>query len=240
MSQIPAWYGKLPSVGDFASRRWPEALVEPWDRWLADELGMLQHTLGEGWLQGYLDSPTWRFVLSATTLGSHQTRALAGVLMPSVDKVGRYFPLAIAAELDRMPGKAEEVESLMAWLHALDDLAADALQDDWGIDELERQLASCLPPGWPPSATSLHDALRPVLSGHARFMALPMAESRQALIGSLGHGLLNCVLSPASPEQALTWWWCEPDANPARRQMWLGRGLPRDADFTRLWASATP
>ena len=32
---LPGWYGKLPALGDFASRRLPPEFVEPWDRWLA-------------------------------------------------------------------------------------------------------------------------------------------------------------------------------------------------------------
>jgi type VI secretion system protein ImpM len=31
---VPGWFGKLPSLGDFASRRLPDAFVSRWDRWL--------------------------------------------------------------------------------------------------------------------------------------------------------------------------------------------------------------
>ncbi len=52
--------------------------------------------LGEAWLPAYLVAPVWRFVLGRDTMGPH---AVAGVLMPSVDRVGRYFPLVLAAEM---------------------------------------------------------------------------------------------------------------------------------------------
>ena len=28
---IPGWYGKIPSLGDFASRRLPQSFVAAWD-----------------------------------------------------------------------------------------------------------------------------------------------------------------------------------------------------------------
>ena len=31
---VPGWFGKLPGLGDFASRRLPDTFVAAWDRWL--------------------------------------------------------------------------------------------------------------------------------------------------------------------------------------------------------------
>ena len=52
--------------------------------------------MGEEWLPIYLTSPIWRFVLSAGLCGGE---VVAGVLMPSVDRVGRYFPFTLAVPL---------------------------------------------------------------------------------------------------------------------------------------------
>jgi len=46
----------------------------------------------ERWLEAYLTSPVWRFVLSPGICGDG---AYGGVMVPSVDRVGRYFPLTI-------------------------------------------------------------------------------------------------------------------------------------------------
>jgi type VI secretion system protein ImpM len=130
----PGWYGKLPTLGDFASRRLSADFIEPWDIWLGEGLAAQRETLGEAWLDAYLHSPTWRFVLMpGTLLGLEPQRALAGVLMPSVDRVGRYFPLTLIASLAALPQSATELEALLGWLHRLEDLALDALQDDWSI-----------------------------------------------------------------------------------------------------------
>ena len=68
VASIPGWYGKLPSLGDFASRRLEGDFIEPWDTWLGEGLAAQRETLGDTWLEAYLASPTWRFVLMPGTL----------------------------------------------------------------------------------------------------------------------------------------------------------------------------
>ncbi len=115
---VPAgWFGKLPALGDFASRRLPQEFIQPWDSWLQQVVAGSQTILGERWLDTYLTSHIWRFVLAEDCLDSH---AWAGILVPSVDRVGRYFPLCIAAELT-----PDGVTS--GWFEALEDCARLAL-----------------------------------------------------------------------------------------------------------------
>lgn len=92
----PGLYGKLPALGDFVQRRLPATLVDPWDAWLQAALAASQAALGEAWLERYLTCPLWHFVLSPGLAGPD---LWTGVLMPSVDRVGRYFPLTIACAL---------------------------------------------------------------------------------------------------------------------------------------------
>ncbi|WP_286800080.1 type VI secretion system-associated protein TagF, partial [Pseudomonas sp. UBA4034] len=91
------FYGKLASRGDFVSRALPQSFIGPWDNWLAAGLLASQNSLGAGWLNAYLVSPLWRFVLAPGVCGPD---AAAGVVMPSIDRVGRYFPRAVVALLD--------------------------------------------------------------------------------------------------------------------------------------------
>ena len=58
---IAGWYGKLPSLGDFAARRLSDAFVAPWDAWLAARVAETQLALGADWLPLYLTCPVWRF-----------------------------------------------------------------------------------------------------------------------------------------------------------------------------------
>jgi type VI secretion system protein ImpM len=243
-STTPGWYGKLPSTGDFASRRLSHELIEAWDRWLADEIGELKQNYPDDWLQAYLESPTWRFVLAAGLLGDCQPQPMAGVLMPSVDRVGRYFPLSIMAPLSALPYGSEQTDALLNWLHALDDLAADALQEDWPIDDLEQALDRLTTPQWSPTSDELASPLAQLVSGETRLVALPLPETRSAMAHDLGqalwdwglqappHGALGRQLAPG-----LAWWWCEPLTSHQTRQTLLSRGLPSGHDFSQLLGS---
>jgi type VI secretion system protein ImpM len=134
----PGLYGKLPILGDFVSRRLPAEFIRPWDDWIQAALSASRAQLGAHWLEIYLTSPIWRFVLGPGNCGK---AALAGVLMPSVDKVGRYFPLTLAAVIDD-PRQAPAGLMIMAasWFDDLEQLALSALTDDIRLDEFDLEL----------------------------------------------------------------------------------------------------
>jgi len=88
------WFGKIPALGDFAGRRLPAGFVTTWDHWLSDGLQAAQQALGARWLESYNSAPLWRFAL---TPGLIDEQYWGGVLMANVDRVGRQFPLTIAA-----------------------------------------------------------------------------------------------------------------------------------------------
>jgi type VI secretion system protein ImpM len=135
------WFGKLPSLGDFANRRLPPEFIEAWDDWLSRELAAWKAQEPDSWLQAYLQGPCWRFVLMPGVLpGTAGRSAWAGVLMPSVDRVGRYFPFTLAQALPGLPADAEQAQALLGRLHRLDDLALDALHEDWSVEQLEAAL----------------------------------------------------------------------------------------------------
>lgn len=90
------FYGKLPSHGDFLRRRVSDAFVDAWDAWLRECIASSRSTLGGRWLDVYLTSPAWRFACAAGACGP---APVIGVVAPSVDQVGRYFPLTLVAEL---------------------------------------------------------------------------------------------------------------------------------------------
>ena len=156
-----SWYGKLPSTGDFVSRRLDAVQLASLDAWLASLMQNLQQRRSDDWLPAYLASPSWRFLWMPEALPlPWQGRAWVGVLMPSVDRAGRYYPLLMLHALDTMPWHASEREALWSWLQQLDDIAAGALHDDWTIDALETSLAAL---GEPPSSEQTLPTL-----GHGR------------------------------------------------------------------------
>lgn len=84
-----AWYGKLPSAGDFISRRMPYGVQQFWDIWLAAGMESLKelHPVN-GWAV-WGTMPKWAFLLPCQPglpIGQ------LGVLAPSCDRVGRVFP----------------------------------------------------------------------------------------------------------------------------------------------------
>jgi len=141
IGQAVGWHGKLPTVGDFASRRLDSEFIRIWDDWVSYGLARLRTISDCPWLDAYLSSPTWRFILTPGFLSAPlHTQVWTGVVMPSVDKVGRYYPLTLACPLPQIQTDAVTQAALWSWLHRLEDLAVDALQEDWSIETLESEL----------------------------------------------------------------------------------------------------
>jgi len=223
---VAGWHGKLPSLGDFASRRLAPDFVALWDAWLAAGLAALSQREPEHWLQRYLACPAWRFVLMPGVLAApFDGQAFAGVLMPSVDRIGRYFPFSVIAPLPAPPRTAADLGSLLSWLHDIDDLAADALQDDWPIDRLESELARRPRPVWP-EPTAAPAPLLPV----AESAATHAVAGSQGLIALLAEAQTQ-ALQQASAGHAF--WWADGEA--ADRRLLVTRGLPAQEQLGLLF-----
>lgn len=151
---VPGWYGKLPSLGDFATRRLPVEFVKAWDAWLQDVIPASRDALAERWLDCYLTMPIWRFVFLP---GLVTQSGWAGVLMPSVDRVGRHFPLTVAVELSSHAAAARAVFEGAEWFAGLEDAALAVLDPTRGADDLDDALTSSLlasPPAVEPDGST--------------------------------------------------------------------------------------
>ena len=113
-------FGKMPSAGDFFRLNAPPGFVRAWDGWLQQAMLEGQRALGPAWDDAYMSAPIWRFTLTAGLAGPHKAQ---GVLMPSVDRVGRRFPLTLMRALDT-PGPAPHdhftAEVFLGWLNERD------------------------------------------------------------------------------------------------------------------------
>lgn len=87
------FFGKIPQAGDFVGTGLPRAFETQLDNWLRAAMRESQAALGRDWLDVFLVTPVWRFALGPGVAGAEP---VVGVMMPSVDRVGRYFPLVIA------------------------------------------------------------------------------------------------------------------------------------------------
>jgi type VI secretion system protein ImpM len=141
------WYGKLPGTGDFAQRRLPSRFVSVWDRWLQNGFEYLKFAKSD-WAQSYLEGHIWFFTLGPSIIGP---KPWLGVLVPSVDSVGRYFPLTIAIELfesdNTSPPLSIEQSSQQVVASLLDTcarVALKALEQDNDAQSFDAALISAL------------------------------------------------------------------------------------------------
>ena len=135
--QCPAlsvgFYGKLPARGDFVRVGLPRDFTDPWDDWLQSVLAGSRALMGEAWLPAFLEAPVWRFALPPGMCGA---QAVLGLMLPSVDRAGRYFPLTFAA----LQRSGIEPASGEAWLDACEAAGRDALEQDTPPQEIADML----------------------------------------------------------------------------------------------------
>jgi type VI secretion system protein ImpM len=214
----PGFYGKLPARGDFMARRLPRPFIEPWDAWLQAAISCSREQLGEEWLPTYLTCPIWRFVLDAGLCGDC---VAAGVLMPSVDRVGRYFPLVLAAPLPNCRNPAALAAGAGGWFDGLETLALSALEDDFDIERFDAELRGIGFPAadgeTPPSGGSMAGGWR---------IAMPTTDP------AAGYpDLLDRLLRLDSPAYSL-WWTAH--AEESQRSLLVCRGLPHIGSYAAL------
>lgn len=133
------FYGKLPSHGDFLKRRVSDGFVGIWDSWLQESIATSRAALGDQWLDIYLTSPAWRFACAAGACGASP---VVGIIVPSVDRVGRYFPLTLVAALpDRIPSLLTAAQDAEPFFEAAERLVIDTLEGDHiDVDRFDEQL----------------------------------------------------------------------------------------------------
>lgn len=148
MSDAIGFYGKLPGYGDFIERNLPRPFIEQWDSWLQRAMQISQQMLGEHWLDCYLTAPIWRFALSS---GCIDGSAWLGLMMPSVDRVGRYFPLLLAQPLAPGHSLACTLALNAAWFRQLEDIALACLNESPTVEavvDVLQQLPAPAPYLW--------------------------------------------------------------------------------------------
>ncbi|EXJ16693.1 type VI secretion system-associated protein TagF [Imhoffiella purpurea] len=216
------FYGKLPDLGGVVTRRLPKEFIQPWDLWLRESLASGQLQLGDDWLDVYLTSPSWRFALTSGLAGQS---AWAGVMMPSVDRVGHYFPLTLACPLS--PDR-----NLMAvlgesyWFERAELLLLSTLEDEWTFDAFDLQVQSL---GEPPSSPSVPEPSQPeglVRPNAWRLCADTPAEMRAACAPLLRRALDQMFFG-------YSFWWSQ-GSERVSPSLLLCQGLPPAEGFSAL------
>lgn len=220
---VAAWYGKLASLGDFAQRRMPAEGLSIFDSWLSRAMQGGRDQLGERWLEVYLTAPALRFAWAPGVIDS---RWWFGLLMPSCDSVGRYFPLVIAQPRSKAPEDRIALDHLELWYEHVAQAALLTLGDDSGsLDALEAALHDA--PPWPTAGRATPTSVRETALGqHLRLAAsAPLTQWLHALsVQQLNSHLAGCTI-----------WWRVTDDHVAD-SVDIVRGLPDGAGFAALLA----
>lgn len=139
-SQELSWFGKLPSAGDFISRRMPYAVQQFWDRWCADGMDALKAGTPTSGLAVWGSTPKWAFVLPAQP-GVRMGQL--GVFSPSCDRVGRVFPFVVCVPvIEGQHGPLLDRAGMLglAWAQVV----AQAQEERLGIDTVDASLQTVL------------------------------------------------------------------------------------------------
>lgn len=110
-------YGKLLAKRDFIAENLSRGFLDVFEPWLHGALAASRLELGARWQETYFAAPIWRFWLGEGYCG----RAILGAFMPSVDGVGRSFPLVAFASAPAGHMFARpDVDPQDAWFDALE------------------------------------------------------------------------------------------------------------------------
>lgn len=137
------YFGKVPTHGDFVSKRLDVSLTEPLDAWLHASIRASQRDLGRDWLEAFLVAPVWRLAMTAHLCGP---RPVIGVMVPNVDRVGRYFPLVLATTFADALLSCEQMARQTAWFVRAEELALSTLQSGFDFAEFDNAAAALTVP----------------------------------------------------------------------------------------------
>jgi type VI secretion system protein ImpM len=223
-------FGKLPSHGDFLRRRASDAFVDAWDAWVRESLAASREALGERWLEVYLTSPSWRFSLAAGACGPSP---ILGLMVPSVDRVGRYFPLALVANLPPDVNPLAAIAASGPFFERAERLVIETLEtEDIDFDLFDEQVAKlgeALDSITLPPRIVLDAAACGVLTDSTQPWQIPIGSTSE--LTSMFAQLLSQRLS--SMYEPLALWWTE-GSSEVEPSCLITKGLPHPNSFVAL------
>jgi len=215
-------YGKIPTLGDFIHRGLSRRQIDVWDQWLQGCVAAGRDALGERWLDFYLEAPVWYF---AAAPGNLDQQTWMGVLIPSVDRVGRYFPFSILRKFEAGTPLGA-MRSGQSWFGEAEQLAMDCLEDTFEPGDLDSRLAQLPDPSdsaGGASANNEGDPADPV----GRVFLLGQAPGTNEVLSAIADDSLLQLHATYS-----IWWTAGSSAVPA--SLLVTGGLPEFAAFAPM------
>jgi type VI secretion system protein ImpM len=228
MNQESGFYGKVPTHSDFIRHNLPRAFIDPWDDWLQSAFAASKAQLNEAWLETYLTSPIYRFVLTPSLCGEVSR---IGIMMPSVDKIGRYYPFVLAAGLDNAGSPFDLLKRYEEWFEGAQKLALSALEDGFELDALIPSMTTLdALLKQPPSAT---DALPSTDANDAQgdFLLIHETLDSPSQLDALYPKLLHKTLCEVC--QAYSLWWTAGSEN-ITPSLLISQGFPPTANIAAM------
>jgi type VI secretion system protein ImpM len=187
-------FGKLSAKRDFIALATPRSFLEAWEPWVQASISASRHQLGGNWQQAFLTAPVWRFWLGAAICGT----TVVGAIMPSLDRVGRYYPLTLHAVADSAtPILPPDIDSQDEWFGIAEGFLLSTLDREASFDGISEGLERLAVP----RSQSRVDAASKIVS-----LGEDMAGTMS--IGN-AFGASFSELRRASPEiyAAASFWW---------------------------------
>jgi type VI secretion system protein ImpM len=149
ISMSAGLFGKLPAKRDFIGMNASRRFLEAWEPWLQAGVATSKQMLGDRWIETYNRAPIWRYWLGAEFCGE----AMIGAFMPSVDGVGRAFPLAIFVGEGDASLAPPELEPNDAWFEAVEAVLLDALEPGATLERIAERVRALPVPTLEPQTT---------------------------------------------------------------------------------------
>jgi type VI secretion system protein ImpM len=187
-------FGKLGAKRDFIALATPRAFLEAWEPWLQSSLAASRHQMGERWQHGFLTAPVWRFWLGAGICGT----TVAGAIMPSLDGMGRYYPLTLHAIADTVaPIPPPDIDAQDEWFGMAEEFLLATLSGNTTFADISAALDNLAGPRTRSSAET-----------EPGILSLAESMSGKVLAGPDFATALT-ALRVASPEiyAAASFWW---------------------------------
>ena len=204
-------FGKLPARRDYVQHGVDRRLMQVFDPWLQACMAESKCNLGQRWLDAWLCAPIWRFWLGRRIAGV----PVLGAMMPSVDGVGRYFPLCVLGAYEDLcrPHEDEQVP----WFGKVESLMLNALAEGGTYEGLLAGLESLPLPVVASPQCADPDAPRP-------------GNGVRGALSAVGSGIIS------EPDDGSSWWWVPaPDGSRPMHAL-IRSGLPAPADYAGLIA----
>lgn len=139
------FFGKLPTHGDFVSSGLGPQFQTVLDTWLQSGMEAGEAAAEADWERSFRSMPPWRFVVERGIWGE---TTVTGIIAPSLDRVGRSFPLVIAAHIRGFKDDPQRFYFDHAWFTAAEGIAETISKRDFDISRFTdslRRLRSPIP-----------------------------------------------------------------------------------------------